>query len=451
MLKPGVVILGGGVAGIAAALPLRDAGYPVTLVEARAFLGGRAFAFPDAASGQRVDNGQHFIVGRCHCFLNLLERLGVRDKWHLQSRLNIPVIDRAGKTARLRAWPLPKPWHLLLPFLGYGHLSFGERISALSAMAAARRIDRQSPEREKITFYTWLRQRRQSERAIRNLWNLLIEPTLNDKAQAASAAMGLMIVQEGLLRERNGANVGYPQTDLQSALGKPARQALEQAGVRLLLGRPARRLMVKDGIIDRVELADGQQLTGQVFINALPYDILLNLLPPEIRSGDYFRNLAGLEGSPIVNLHLWYDRPVMELDFCAFIDRPLQWVFNKSRMLGLPGPGQYLCISLSAAWEYIDQSADELARQMAAELAAAFPAAKTARLEQVRVVKQRTATFRCLPGAAARRPGPATPLPNLFLAGEWTDTGWPSTLESAARSGALAAERAAQILAEVSR
>ena len=170
------------------------------------------------------------------------------------------------------------------------------------------RIDRQSPELEKITFYTWLRQRRQSERAIRNLWNLLIEPTLNDKAQAVSAAMGLMIVQEGLLKERNGANVGYPQTDLHSALGEPSRQCLEGAGVRLLLGRPARRIVVKDGIIDRVELADGQRLTGPVFISALPFDILLSLLPPETRQGDYFRNLAGLEGSPIVNFHLWYDR-----------------------------------------------------------------------------------------------------------------------------------------------
>ena len=451
MLKPGVVILGGGVAGIAAALPLRDAGYPVTLVEARAFLGGRAFAFPDAATGQAVDNGQHFIVGRCHCFLQLLERLGARDKWHLQSRLNIPVIDRAGKSAHLRAWPLPKPWHLLLPFLGYGHLSFGERLRALSALAAARRLNRHAPELEKIAFSAWLQQHGQSERAIRNLWNLLIEPTLNDKAHKVSAAMGLMIVQEGLLKERNGANVGYPKTDLQSALGEPARRALEGAGVRLLLGRPARRLMVKDGIIDRVELADGQRLTGQVFISALPFDALLSLLSPEIRQGNYFRNLAGLEGAPIVNIHLWYDRPVMDLDFCAFIDRPLQWVFNKSRMLGLAGPGQYLCISLSAAGEYVDQPPAELARQMAAELAAAFPAARDARLEQVRVVKQRRATFRCLPGAAARRPGPATPLPNLFLAGEWTDTGWPSTLESAARSGGRAAAGAAQTLAEVSR
>ena len=453
MTAAGAVILGGGVAGIAAALALRDAGHPVTLVEARAFLGGRAFSFPDAASGQAVDNGQHFIVGRCHCFLKLLERLGARDKWHLQSRLNIPVIDRAGKVGRLRAWPLPKPWHLLLPFLGYAHLSFGERVKVLSALAAARRLDRHSPEMERITFYDWLRPRRQSERAINNLWNLLIEPTLNDKAQDASAAMGLMIVQEGLLRERKGANVGYPKTDLQAALGEPARQALEKAGVRLLLRRPARRIIFADGRVAGVELADGEKLADQVYISALPFDTLLNLLPPAIRERDYFRQLAELDWSPIVNLHLWYDRPVMamDMDFCAFVDRPLQWVFNKSRMLDLAGPGQYICISLSAAGPYVNQPAGELARQMAAELAAAFPAAQAARLEGFRVVKQRTATFRCVPGAAARRPEPATPLPNLLLAGEWTATGWPSTLESAARSGGLAARQAAQILAEVSR
>ena len=265
--------------------------------------------------------------------------------------------------------------------------------------------------------------------------------------------MGLMIVQEGLLQERNGANVGYPKTDLQAALGEPARRTLEKAGVRLLLGRPARRIILADGVVAGVELADGEKLTGQVYISALPFAILLNLLPPAIRERDYFRNLAGLEWSPIVNIHLWYDRPIMDraMDFCAFVDRPLQWVFNKSRMLGWAGPGQYICISLSAAGEYVDPSPGELARQMAAELAAAFPAAQVARLEGFRVVKQRMATFRCVPGAAARRPGPATPLPNLLLAGEWTATGWPSTLESAARSGGLAARQAAQLLAEVSR
>lgn len=446
MMGEGVVIVGGGIAGIAAALALRDAGYPATLIESRRFLGGRAFSFIDAATGQAVDNGQHIIVGRCHYFRRLIARLGVRDKWHLQPRLNAPILNRQGKTGRLAAWPLPSPFHLLLPFLGYAHLKPGERARAVAAMAAARRVDRNKPELEKITFRQWLEEHNQSEEAVNNLWNLLIEPTLNDKAREVSAAMGLMIIQEGLLRERNGANIGYPKTGLTAALGEPARQCLEQGGVRLILGKPARRFLIANGQVDGVELADGQIRRGRAYISALPFDALLNLLPPETRQWDYFRRIERLEWSPIVNIHLWYDKPVMHEDFCAFIDRPLQWVFNKSRIQGGPGPGQQIGISLSAAGEYIDQSPEELTRSFAAEVAAAFPAAKNARLTQSRVVKQRMATFRCRPGAAALRPGPATPLPNFFLAGEWTATGWPATMESAARSGGAAAQAAIPIL-----
>ena len=449
MMGEGVVIVGGGIAGIAAALALRDAGYPATLIESRRFLGGRAFSFIDAATGQAVDNGQHIIVGRCHYFRRLIARLGVRDKWHLQPRLNAPILNRQGKTGRLTAWPLPSPLHLLLPFLGYAHLKPGERARAVAAMAAARRVDRNNPELEKITFRQWLEEHNQSEGSVNNLWNLLIEPTLNDNAREVSAAMGLMIIQEGLLRERNGANIGYPKTGLTAALGEPARQCLEQGGVRLILGKPARRFLIANGQVDGVELADGQIRRGRAYISALPFDAMLNLLPPETRQWNYFRRIEGLEWSPIVNIQLWYDQPVMEGDFYAFIDRPLQWVFNKSGIQGGPGPGQQIGISLSAAGQYIDQSPEELTRSFAAEVAAAFPAAKNARLTQARVVKQRMATFRCRPGAAALRPGPATPLPNFFLAGEWTATGWPATMESAARSGGAAAQRAIPILSGV--
>lgn len=449
MTPQGVIILGGGIAGIAAALDLRAAGHPVTLVEARSFLGGRAFSFTDAATGQAIDNGQHIIIGRCHSFRQLLARLGVSDKWYLQPRLDVPILDRSGKTARLRSGPLPLPFNLLPSLLSYPHLSRRERRQALTAMTAARRCNRADPELETITFHHWLRQHNQSERAIRNLWNLISEPALNDNARQVSAAMGLMLIQEGLLQERHGPNIGYPKTDLTAALGEPARRCLAQAGVQLLLGNPARRILIENSAVTGVTLADGQTLTAHAVISALPFDLLLNLLPPSTRQSPYFRRLTRLEWSPIVNLHLWYNKPVMNHAFCAFIDRPLQWVFNKTRSAGQPGPGQRLAISLSAAWSYIDREPEQLVQDFAAELAAAFPAARNARLDHARVVKQRRATFRCLPGAAALRPGPATPLSNFFLAGEWTDTGWPSTMEGAARSGQRAAQAAIPILSGV--
>jgi uncharacterized protein with NAD-binding domain and iron-sulfur cluster len=235
------------------------------------------------------------------------------------------------------------------------------------------------------------------------------------------------------------------------------------------------------GRVKGIELTSGETVSGQVFVSALPATNLLKILPAEtVEEWGFFGQLAHLETSPIVNIHLWYDRPVMDSDFCAFVDSPVQWVFNKSAIHGEntyasshpsdgpyipsipplprddreapmddglppaggenPPNGQYICISVSAAWEYIDLSREELAQKFIEEMALAFPIAKGAKVTSSVVVKQRHATFRCLPGANDIRPGSNTPIPNLFLAGEWTRTGWPSTMESAVRSGYNAAQ-----------
>ena len=457
-----VVILGGGIAGIAAALSLLDAGRRVTLVEARQFLGGRAFSFTDAAAGPPVDNGQHVIVGCCSAFIEFVERLGVREAWHLQPALRVPVFDRQGKGGLLASSWLPAPFHLLPSFLAYPHLSALDKLCTLAGMARAKFADRRQPRLEKITFYQWLREKGQSERAIQNLWNLVVEPTLNDNVRDVSAAMGLMIVQNGMLQGRHSANLGYARDGLLQSIGAPARKLLDEQGARLILGNPARRVLLESGpsegsragsvigpvvgpVID-IELASGERVNGQNYISALPFNALLGVLPQAVAKLDFFQDIKGLEWSPIVNVHLRYDRPVMDEEFCAFVDSPLQWVFNKNRTLaaGATGSvndsGQHLTISVSAAWDYINRPREELTRHFIAEMAEVFPAAREAQVEWVRVVKQREATFRCRPGANKLRPGARTPIPNLFLAGEWTNTGWPSTMESAVRSGCNAAQ-----------
>jgi uncharacterized protein with NAD-binding domain and iron-sulfur cluster len=298
---------------------------------------------------------------------------------------------------------------------------------------------------ELITFYQWLQERGQSERAIQNLWNLLVEATLNDNVREVSAHMGLMIVQEGMLRGYHSADLGYPLDGLLTALGNPARELLKRRGVTLRLGVPARQILLESGRVQGVKLASGAVVRGRYYLSALPASGLLGLLPPEVAQHPWVERLKGLETSPIVNVNIWYDRPVLTGDFCAFVDRPLQWVFNRSAILQAAHPQtrrtdeQHLCISLSAAWQYIDQPREELAQLFIEEMAQAFPAARAAQVKRLTVVKQRHATFRCLPGAGELRPGPRTPIDNLFLAGEWTDTGWPSTMESAVRSGYNAA------------
>jgi hydroxysqualene dehydroxylase len=448
---PHVVVVGGGVAGISAAVHLLDRGCPVTLVESRGFLGGRAFSFTDAETGQELDNGQHVIVGCCGYFRDLLQRLGAAEEWYLQPRLRLRVLDRHGNEGLLAGSSLPSPLHLLPSFLSYPHLGPGEKLRAVLALGRARFTRRHQPRLESISFYQWLKEQGQSERAIQNLWNLLVMPTLNDDVREVSASMGLMIVQDGMLGGRHSADVGYPRRGLLPALGGPARDYLLARGCRLLLRSPVKGLCFDAGKVAGVKLASGESLSADAYVSALPFDSLLRALPPAVVGGEpFFGRLKGLETSPIINVHLWYDRPVMEGDFCAFVDSPVQWVFNQSAILaGRAGvdpasevatrSGQRVCISVSAAWEYIGQTREELAETFISEMARVFPRAGEARVLRAVVVKQRHATFRCRPGANDIRPGSVTPLSNLFLAGEWTRTGWPSTMESAARSGYNAA------------
>ena len=450
--KPHVIILGGGISGISAAAVLLERDYPVTLVESRGFLGGRAFSFTDQQTGagphtgEQVDNGQHVIVGCCTEFRSLLKRLGLEDHWYIQPKLRIAVLDRHGKTGLLKAGLLPSPLHLLGSFLTFPHLTFGEKMKVILALVRAKFVNRQDPYYERITFYEWLKGQGQSEPAVQNLWNLLVKPTLNDDVRDVSAVMGLMIIQEGILTGYHSSDIGYAVADLQSAIGDPAKEYLTRHGCQLMLGSPVTKLPVSADEIQGVDLGSGEQVTGDVYLSALPSDALLKVLPENVvNDHPLFGHLRGLATSPIVNVHLWYDRPVMHGDFCALVDSPLQWVFNQTSILAKGSgaeadtSGQHICVSISAAWDYINHPREALTKIIIEEMAEVFPLAKKARVARSVVVKQRHATFRCLPGAGDLRPGCRTPINNLFLAGEWTATGWPSTMEGAVRSGYNAA------------
>ncbi len=326
------MVLGGGVAGIATAVYLLDRGYRVVLLEARGFLGGRSFSFTDKESAVAVDNGQHVIIKGCSQFLDLLKRLGALERWYQQPRLQLPILDSRGNPGSLSSSRLPSPFHLAPSFFRYSHLGLRDKLQVALALARAKFTDRHQPYLEQITFKEWLDQPGQTERAVQNFWNLLMMPTLNDQVQDVSAAMGLMIVQEGMLAGSHSADLGYAQVELLDALGEPAREYLSNRGARLILNSPIRSLMVKSGQVRAVELSTGEIWTGRIFVSALPFDALLRLLPRGALKMPYFQRLTGLDSSPIVNIHLWYDREVMAQEFCAFVDSPLQWVFNKSRI-----------------------------------------------------------------------------------------------------------------------
>ena len=324
----------------------------------------------------------------------------------------------------------------------YPHLGAGDKARAAFGLLKARLTDRRenAESLDSQTFYDWLKRHRQSERAIENFWNLIILPTLNDDARGVSADMALMVIQEGLLKRPRAAAIGYARVGLGAIADVRARRFIQDNGGLIVAGKAVRSLIFDEDGVRGARLSDGTILEADAYISALPFDALLDCLPPEWHSDPLFEPVAALTYAPIVNVHLWYDREVMQDAFAAFLDSPIQWVFNRSLIQGDRNrSGQYVCISLSGAWEYIDTPKDELRQLFEEEMRRALPAARRATVRKSLVIKQPNATFRPAPGISAHRPSQATPVPNLFLAGDWTDTGWPSTMEGAVRSGVYAA------------
>lgn len=447
--RPEAIVLGGGLAGIAAACRLLEGGCAVTLVERRPFLGGRSYSVRDQHTGVEVDNGQHVFMGCCREYIGLLQRLGVYGRTRLQKRLRLLVGRPGAALAALASSPTLGPLHLLPSFMSYPYLSLRDKLLVLYGLASIRRT---SAERRRslddLSFYEWLVAHRQTERAIRRFWNLVVQPALNDEARLVSADLALMVFQEGLLGPPANAAIGYATVGLSRLLAQEAQSYIEGRGGRLLLGRSAARLLCDGGAADGVALADGEVLRGDFYVAALPHHVLPSLLPQEVRRSPFFAPIEELGSSPIVNVHLWYDRPVADFDFAAFLESEAQWVFNKGVILSDVGlrsaegqeGGGYLDVSISGARQYADLSSGEIARRIIGEVAAALPRARQAQVVRHLVIKQPEATFAAAPGSGRRRPPSRTPLSNLFLAGDWTDTGWPATMEGAVRSGLACAQ-----------
>jgi squalene-associated FAD-dependent desaturase len=433
------IVIGGGLAGITAACELADAGVRVTLLEKRPFLGGRAYSYRDGRSGVEVDNGQHVFLGCCSEYIRLLKKLGVWEKVHLQKQMRVPVIDKVWGESVLAASALPPPLHLMPSLLRFKSISPREKLLAAYAFSHIRSTGRAAhPELDRISFGEWLQRRRQSPRAIRSLWNLIVQPTLNDDVWRVSADLALMVFQEGFMRSRDGANVGWAKVGLSTLLGGAAKRYIEARGGEVRTGTGVDGLDVESGGAARV-LAEGGEMTAEAVVLALTAKDALGTLPPAVADDPFFARARSITDSPIVNVHLWYDRPVWERSFAAFLNTPLQWAFNKTRLHKLDGRGQYLDISLSGARDLVDLPGEQIISTFRKEVDALMPAARGAQLEHSLVVKQRDATFAAAPGVAALRPTQRTPVRGLYLAGDWTDTGWPATMESAVRSGAMAA------------
>jgi squalene-associated FAD-dependent desaturase len=442
---PRVAVVGGGLAGLAAALACADGGASVTLFEAKKWLGGATSSFE--RDGLMIDTGQHVFLRCCTAYRGFLDRLGATGLTTLQPRMDIPVLAPGGRASRLRRNGWPAPLHLGSSLARYRFLSPADRLRSIGAALALRGLDPGAPELDAQTFGSWLRARRQSDAAIRYLWDLFGLPTLNLPADQASLALAAKVFRTGLLERNDAADIGIPSVSLAELHARPAEKALRAAGADIRLGSKVREVLVgPDGAIG-VGGDDGVAEVDAAIV-AVPNDRVATLLPPGALADPDAP--ARLRLSPIVNVHVVYDRPVTRLRFAAAVDSPVQWVFDRTAPAGLTD-GQYLAISLSGASEIVDDPVEHFRERFVPALAQLFPDAARAQVRQFLVTRERGATFRQAPGTAALRPGAETSVPRVFLAGAWTETGWPATMEGAVRSGMTAARKALVTLGRTER
>ncbi len=405
---------------MAAAAALAQAGFRVDLFEARPALGGRASSFtpPDAKDGSElIDNCQHILLRCCANLLDFYRRLGALERIRFYDEFHF--VEPGGRVSRLRAGLLPAPWHLAGSFLRLRFLSGADKLAVVRGLAALRREGRRS-DLDAITMMDWLSRQRQTPGAIRRFWQPVLVSAVNEDLDRLAAAHAFQVFRLAFLGERRAYELGVPTVPLSRLYDRPV------PGVETQLGRPVERVAVRDGAVAGVVVA-GALFEADYVVLAVPPD-RVPALAPELEL-----DLTPFACVPITGIHLWFDRPVMDSPHAALLDGALHWVFNKAG-------GRYLLGVASASRGLVEMSRDDVVALALRELAEFFPRIAAARLERAHVVKELHATFSARPGLEAVRPVSETRIRNLFLAGDWTRTGWPATMEGAVRSGYLAAE-----------
>jgi squalene-associated FAD-dependent desaturase len=419
---PRVAVLGGGLAGLAAAAALGSSGYDVDLYEARAFLGGRATSWPvgTGEDAEMIDNCQHVLIRCCVNLLDLYKRLGVGSKVRFYDEFCF--IEPGGRRSFMKRGFLPAPAHLAVSFLGLKYLGLADKICIARAMNAIPGELKSRHDLDQISMLDWLREKRQTDRAIERYWRQVLVSAINEELHLMAASHGLQVFWLGTISRADSYEMGLSDVPLRELYNEKALPA----SVKIHERASVTAIECLDGAVVSVT-AGGERRTADLYLSCLSFERLRPLMPALPIDWDAFGH------SPITSIHLWFDRPITDLPYATLLDRTIHWLFNKRE-------GRYVQLVVSASRSLTQMSRGDIIDLAVRELAEFFPVVKEAKLEKAQVIKEVRATFSASPGLEAKRPVSATALPNFFLAGDWTRSGWPSTMEGAVRSGYLGAE-----------
>jgi zeta-carotene desaturase len=487
-----VAVAGGGLAGLAAACALSNSGFRVTLFEKRPFLGGRASSYEHPGTGEVVDNCQHVLFRVCTNLIEFYQRIGVANQIRWYDQMNF--IEPGGRTSVMKSSLLPAPLHTAPSFFAFPFLSLADKL-AISRALAPLTLTRQRDTGE--SFQQWLDRHGQTANAVARFWNPILVSALSEDLDRISVSSAGQVVRESM-KSTAARHMGVPTvplTDLYNAAGSYIRArggilhfrrpvegfTAEPSQVRLQLRQQkenrqdeAAQLFADvaknaaSNIANKVAEDDASKESGtfDYLVLALPFDTLDRVLPDTSKSAPLREQLGHFENSPITGIHLWFDRQISDLDHAVLLDRTIQWMFHKSRLQPMRleralleptveatnnslqanagAPGSYIELVVSSSKSLIDKSRAEIVELVLNEVREFFPAARAAKLVKSTVIKEVNATYSPRPGIDAHRPAAITAWPRVFLAGDWTATGWPATMEGAVRSGYLAAEALAQ-------
>ncbi|MGB8472788.1 MAG: hydroxysqualene dehydroxylase HpnE [Candidatus Acidiferrum sp.] len=444
-----MIVIGGGLAGLSASVALAEAGWQVRLFEQRPFLGGRAasYVLPD---GEHIDNCQHVTFGCCTNLEDFYRRVGAGNKIKFFDRLHL--LDPQGRRGEMHAGILPAPFHMAGSFLTFSPLTLKDKFCIARAFYSILQSGGHPPDVDEpggLSMLDWLRRRKQTPAAISRFWRVVLVSALSEELDRIDARYGIDVFWKAVLSNKHGYRMGVPAVAL-GDLYDGCRTAIEQKGGEVVFRSPLRGLRMENGKLIAALFDQGREESADTYVLALPHLVLSDLLPDSVKQTDTaLGNLDKITVAPITGVHFWFDRQVMTEPFLSLLDTTTQWIFNKSALYAADdgaspataqAKGQYLQLVISASYDLLQKSRQEIIDLCLKEVRHALPAAREANLLKATVIKEAAATFSPQPGVDRWRPMQQTSIGGLFLAGDWTATGWPATMEGAVRSGYLAAE-----------